>query len=64
MKIEFLETTWFQGEIREKGTTIEASKKEVEQVLHEGLAVAIDFETKASKSKTVRVEKSRVTRKK
>jgi len=64
MKIEFLETTWFQGEIRKKGTTIEASKTEVSQVLQEGLAVAIEFDTKESKSKTVRVEKSRVTRKK
>jgi len=64
MKIEFLETTWFQGEIRKKGTTIEASKTEVSQVLQEGLAVAIEFDIKESKSKTVRVEKSRVTRKK
>ena len=62
MKIEFLETTWYQGQVVNKGTVIEASKKEVQQVLHEGLAVAIDFEKKSTKSKSVRVEKSRVTR--
>tara|TARA_R110001592_G_scaffold251126_1_gene513801 strand:+ start:222 stop:416 length:195 start_codon:yes stop_codon:yes gene_type:complete len=64
MKIEFLETTWFQGEVRKKGTTIEASEKEVTQVLNEGLAVAIDFDTKKSTAKATRVEKSKVTRKK
>ena len=62
MKIEFLETTWYQGQVVNKGTVIKASKKEVQQVLREGLAVAIDFEKKSTKSKSVRVEKSRVTR--
>ena len=62
MKIEFLETTWYQGKVVNKGTVIKASKKEVQQVLREGLAVAIDFEKKSTKSKSVRVEKSRVTR--
>lgn len=62
MKIEFLETTWFNSKLQKKGSTIEASEKEFKQVLAEGLAVVVEFDKKSKKAKATRVEKSKVTR--